>query len=253
MQEIKLVNFRDMGGLTTPYGAIKKGKIYRTAAFVPKNKADEDFIRNMNLDAVVDFRTEAERTEKPDVLPSGVALIYAPVFDEGKLSSIAPTKEGAKAILSMTDEQLDRLRGEVRDSYKDLPFSSKYDEVFALMDENKTIAFHCTAGKDRTGMCACLIELAFGRSFEDCRKEYLASNLHREKENAKVSKLLKIMGVRKSVRDFTLEMLQTHDYLFDIAQEAILSKYDTAEEFLEKAHGVTKERIDAWREYYIER
>ena len=58
--------------------------------------------------------------------------------------------------------------------------------------------------------------------------------------------------MRKSVRDFVDEVLRTHERLFEIAKKSILDKYDTVEEFLEKEHGITKERREKWIETYIE-
>lgn len=240
-----------MGGLETPLGKIVSGKLYRTSAFVPKNRADEEYFRSLALDAVVDFRTEAERKEKPDVLPSGVQSIHASVFDEEKVNTLAPTEMSAKAILSLPDEQLDRIRSEIRNTYREMPFSDKFSEVFRLMDEGKTVAFHCTAGKDRTGMCACLIELSFGRTFDQCLQEYLASNVYREKENAKINTLLKLTGVRKSVRVFVMEILQTHEFLFNEAKAAILTAYKNTDDFLQEVHGVTAERKELWRHFYL--
>ena len=237
--------------METPFGPIRTGKLFRTSVFAPKNRADEEFFRAMNLDAVVDFRTEAERKEKPDVLPEGVRGIHASVFDEEKVSALAPTEMSAKAILSMPDDQLDLIRAEIKNSYREMPFSDKFSEVFRLMDEGKTVAFHCTAGKDRTGMCACLIELSFGRTFDQCLEEYLASNLYREKENAKINTLLKLSGTRKSVREFVAEILKTHAFLFEEAKSAILSSYENTDEFLREVHGITPDRKELWRRFYL--
>ena len=41
---ITIDNFRDMGGLNTPYGKIKEGKLYRMSTLVAKTEADKYFI-----------------------------------------------------------------------------------------------------------------------------------------------------------------------------------------------------------------
>ena len=251
MAKTKLVNFRDMGGLDTPYGRIKSGKIFRTGAFVPKCKADEEYIKNMALDAVVDFRTPAEIDDKPDRLPNGVKYAKATIF-EVDAPGISTTSATIKDVFSMTDEQIASARAFVEKTYATMPYSKEYDKLFALMDEGKTFAFHCTAGKDRTGIAAMLIELAFGRTFDECKVGYLASNDYREKENKKIARLMRLMMIRKPIRAFVDEVLRTHEHLFEIAKNAILDKYSTTEEFLEKEHGITKERLAKWREFYID-
>lgn len=251
MKNITLVNFRDFGGLETPYGVFKKKKLYRAAVFSPKNNADNAFISAMNLDAVVDFRTNAEVMEKGDVLPDGVTYLHAPVIREDD-SPIAPTKDSVKRLLKLKPDELDPMRQFIFNEYRKMPFSRAYDEVFALLDEGKTVAFHCTAGKDRTGICSILIESAFGRTLEQCKAEYLASNSYREKDNNKIQTFLTLTGVKKYMRDFVIELLVTTETLFDAAISAITEKYQTMEEFLEKEHDITRERVEKWKKIYLE-
>ena len=148
MGKIKLVNFRDMGGLETPDGVIRQGKIYRTAIFTPKTHADRAYIRNMHLDEVVDFRTMREAVKKPDRLPDGVVHVNAPIFGESESNGIAPTGSAIRAFFRMTEAELDEVRAFVMRQYTEMPFSAGYQELFRLMDEGKTFAFHCTAGKE---------------------------------------------------------------------------------------------------------
>ena len=236
----KFVNFRDMGGLETPYGKLKSGKLFRTGALYPKCKADEEYIESMHLDAVVDFRTPNEVADKPDAVPKGAEYIHAMVF-EVDAPGISTTSGTIKDVFKMSEQD---------DSF--MAYSKEYDKLFALMDEGKTIDFHCTAGKDRTGIAAMLIELSFGRTFYECKAEYLASNDYRARENKKVSTLLKLMGVKRHVREFVDEVLRTHERLFEIAKRSILDKYASVDEFLEQEHGITAERRARWIETYIQ-
>ena len=252
MAKTKLVNFRDMGGLATLYGKLKCGKIFRTGAFAPKCRADKEYFENMHLDAVVDFRTPAEVEHKPDQLPKGVEYIRAAIF-EVDAPGISTTSSTTKDVFKMKESDMNAARDFVASTYATMAYSKEYDKLFVLMDEGKTFAFHCTAGKDRTGIAAMLIELAFGRTFEECKAEYLASNEHREKENKKIDLYLRLIFIKKPVREFVAEVLRVHDYLFEIAKKSILDKYATVDEFLEKEHGITKERREKWIEMYIQK
>ncbi|MBR4800594.1 MAG: tyrosine-protein phosphatase [Clostridia bacterium] len=252
MANTKFTNFRDMGGIATPCGKIKCGKLFRTGAFVPKCKADEEYIKSMRLDAVVDFRTPAEVEDKPDQLPLGVEYVRATVF-EVDAPGISTTSGTIKDVFKMSETDVETARKFVEEKYAEMAYSKEYDKLFALMDEGKTIAFHCTAGKDRTGIAAMLIELAFGRTFEECKAEYLASNEHRAEENKKIDVYLKMLFVKRHVREFVAEVLRTHEHLFEIAKKSIFDKYATVDEFLEAEHGITKERVERWKQFYIEK
>lgn len=250
MAKTRLVNFRDMGGLATPYGEIKCGKIFRTGAFASKCKADKVYFKNMHLDAVVDFRTPQEVKATPDVLPEGVEYIEAMVFS-ADAPGFSSTPTNTVDIFHIKGGDMDAARKFIEDTYAVMAYSKAYDKVFSLMDEGKTFAFHCTAGKDRTGIAAILIELAFGRTFEECKAEYLASNEHRVQENKKIDLYLRLIFIKKPVREFVAEVLRVHDRLFEIAKKSILDKYPTVSDFLEKEHDITPERVKKWTDFYI--
>ena len=249
---IKLINFRDMGGLRTPDGVIRQGKIYRTAIFTPKTRDDVAYIRSMGLDEVVDFRTIGESTEKPDRLPAGVAHVNASIFGESDSNGIAPTGAAIRSFFRMTAEELDEVRAFVQRQYIEMPFSAGYRELFRLMDEGKTFAFHCTAGKDRTGVGAMLIELSLGRDWDQCRAEYLRSNECRAAETERICRLVGLLTRREHTRRFTRDMITVHDYLFDTARDAILARYSDVDTFLTEAHGITPERRRHWISLYVQ-
>jgi len=247
-----LINFRDLGGLETPYGPIKTGKIFRTSVFAPKNAADRRFIRDMQLDEVVDFRTVAESTEKPDRLPEGVAHVNASIFRESDANGIAPTAAAIRSFFRMSEEELDVVRSFVRNSYVEMPFSDGYAELWRLMDEGKTFAFHCTAGKDRTGIGAMIIELALGRTFDQCRRQYLLSNDYRAAETERICRLVRLVSRKEYILRFCRDMITVHDYLFDTAQNEILARYTSVADYLCKAQGITPERRKHWIALYTE-
>jgi protein-tyrosine phosphatase len=252
MDKVKLINFRDMGGLETPDGVIRRGKIYRTAIFTPKTKADRAYIRDMHLDEVVDFRTVAESTEKPDHLPEGVVHVNASIFGESDSNGIAPTAAAIRSFLRMNEAQLDEVRAFVARQYTEMPFSAGYAELFRLMDEGKTFAFHCTAGKDRTGIGAMLIELALGRDWEQCREQYLLSNDYRAAETERICRLVRLVTRKPYTHRFARDMITVHDYLFDSARDAILAAYPDVDAFLSEVHGITKTRRRHWIDLYVE-
>lgn len=252
MSRLKLINFRDMGGLSTPNGPIRRGKIFRTAIFHPRTRADLRYIRDMHLDCVVDFRTKAESTEKPDRLPEGVRHINASIFGESDSNGIAPTTNAIRSFLRMTEEELNGVREFVRRQYTEMPFSTGYRILFDLMDRGQTFAFHCTAGKDRTGVGAMLIEMALGRTPEQCRVEYMRSNDCRARETERICRLVALVSRKPHVRRFARDMITVHEHLFDTAMEAIYARYPDVDTFLAECHGVTPARRARWVQTYVD-
>lgn len=247
-------NFRDMGGLELPSGGvIKAGKLYRTCKLRPKNGDDKRFLASLGLDCVIDFRTPEEVKEKPDKLPKGVEYVNASVFGDTKFRILAPTRKSCFAMLSCTDAQFDEIMDGVRDAYEYMPYAKHaYSELFSRMNEGKTIAFHCTAGKDRTGVAAMIIELALGRTRRQALEEYMRSNNRKTGKTARLMKLVKPLRLSDKFYECVRYNSRVHEELFDRAWNAIFDKYATIEDFLLAEYGVTAENIADWKRYYTE-
>ena len=175
------------------------------------------------------------------------------VFGDTKFQILAPTRKSKLALLGCTDSQFDEIMQGIRDSYAYMPYARHaYKELFARLNAGRKLAFHCTAGKDRTGVAALIIELALGRTREQAHEQYMLSNQKRAGKNGKLMKMLKLLPLSDKFYECVNYSTRTHDELFDIAYDAIFSKYPTIDEFLLKEYGVTAENIKAWRDTYTE-
>ncbi len=252
--KITIDNCRDMGGLTTDDGKVfKHGKLYRTASLYAKTCADKRFIESLNLDTIIDFRNETEVSENPDYVPSGVEYVYANVLKLPEHKALVFSKQEKTRLLKLTSDQSQLMLDTVLKTYRYMPFAAEeYAELFDRMDEGKTIAFHCTAGKDRTGIAAMLIEMAFNRNLEDIRSQYMLSNEFRAATNKRILRILKLFRASKIGIEACMYALTNHVENFDLAISTILSRYPNIPSFLDEVHGITPERIKNWETFYIE-
>lgn len=250
--KISFSNFRDLGGLPLPQGGeIKKGKLFRACRLMPKCEEDKEFLASLHLDCVVDLRVPREIKEKPDELPEGVEYVNASVFGDTKFQVLAPTLRSKLALLFCTDGQFDEILQGIRDSYAYMPYAKHaYKLLFDRLNAGKTVAFHCTAGKDRTGVAAMMIELALGRTREQAKAEYMLSNERRAHSNSKIMQLIKKVPLREKLYEVVNYSSRVHEELFDTAYEAIFSKYPTIEAFLSAEYGVTEQDIAGWKKNY---
>jgi protein-tyrosine phosphatase len=75
----------------------------------------------------------------------------------------------------------DAVAGLMRDLYRGLvnDQSHRFAELFEhLLAEDTPLVFHCTAGKDRTGIAAALILQALGVPRDVVMQDYLLTNAH---------------------------------------------------------------------------
>jgi protein-tyrosine phosphatase len=166
-------NFRDLGGYRTADGRmVKWDKIYRSGAMSRLTEKDFAWLAAHDLKTVVDFRDTRERTSEPvnwpaATKPTVLSRDYA--MDHGMFMN-ALLKPGLNA---------DQVRDVMATLYRDIPnlFADQYRVLFEqLLATDGTVAFNCSAGKDRTGVAAAILLTVLGVDRETVVQDYLLSN-----------------------------------------------------------------------------
>ena len=156
----------------------------------------------------------------------------------------------------MTADQLAEVLHQVQSSYAGLPFDNPaYQGMFAhLLNGDAPLLFHCTAGKDRTGVAAALILLALGVSREDVMEDYLLTNPCRAVTRAALrEKFAARFGSSDPRRDRIVEVFTgvTAESL-QLALDAIDRTYPTFEAYLQEQYGIDAAALCRLRQMYLE-
>ena len=150
-------NFRELGGYTGCGGRhVKYGAFYRSPALANiKTPADRARFEELGVRTVFDFRSEKERTLAPDPDFPGVVNIPASAM----LAEDGSEVDFDLEKLLRSEDGIRMLTEGVHESYARMPFGNPaYRALFGAIRAGQTpILFHCTAGKDRTGVAAALI------------------------------------------------------------------------------------------------
>jgi protein-tyrosine phosphatase len=146
-----VVNARDMGGVPLPDGgSVACGELYRGAPLAGFDAAACAAFSDLAIRTVFDLRTESERTEKPDspCVMTSTSVVFAPLPIPYNVSPA--------------------------DYIADLNTTDIIAPVFAALGDDTVypVYFHCTWGRDRTGVLAAVILLALGAKREDILAEY---------------------------------------------------------------------------------
>lgn len=227
-------NFRDLGGVKLKDGSIlPTGKYLRGKTMFGFKQKDIDYlVQNYGLKTIIDLRTNQEMEEKPNPPIEGVTFIHMPIFNEATagitreygtntLGAIRAMASMQDVYRSMTEEQwLDNL-------------AAVLIKILTLNDEQLPVLFHCSVGKDRTGIIAALLLFYFGASEEDIIYDYLYTN-----KTNKVMRffatpfVLATMGSVKMAKK-AVGSLRADIYYYNAFFDGIKSKYGTVENFLE--------------------
>ena len=168
-------NFRDLGGYRNKDGKyVKWGKIFRSDDLHNLTDADLAYLASIPLVSIVDFRSQEEISQAADLDPSSVKHNYKYSITPGDL--MQAVQADMKNITEMKADTL--MMGMNVLLVSDSACIQEYRKFFDLLqnDENVPLMFHCSAGKDRTGMGAALVLSALGVDEETILKDYLLSN-----------------------------------------------------------------------------
>ncbi|MFJ6496419.1 tyrosine-protein phosphatase [Streptomyces virginiae] len=170
-------NFRDAGGYRTSAGQwVRMGEIYRSDALDKLTENDLAKLRRLRVRTVFDLRTEDERTKAADKVPTGATYVVADVFaGSGSFQTMPRTPD--EAVKAMIDAERAMVSG--------AGGKKAYTQVFDGIDRDRgrSVLFHCTAGKDRTGWAGAALLTALGVPRETVEADYLASNDYRKAAN----------------------------------------------------------------------
>ena len=235
-------NFRDFG-----YGNIKKGLLFRGESLFKLSKKDErTLVNEHHLKVVVDLRTNQEHESDKDKIIPGVEYYHLPLItmEEMGASSEEEGKENASSRQQLPD-MFTYYRKLVSPERKE-----HWTQIFNLLleDEEKPIYFHCTVGKDRTGVVAAMILSALGIDKETIYKDYLLTNEH---PIIPFKYKLFSLKLKKPVRKqfFELFLVKT-DYL-DAAFGEIKEDYGSIDGFFKECCSLDEEKIKKLRKKYL--
>jgi protein-tyrosine phosphatase len=168
-------NFRDLGGYPGQAGRpVRWRRLFRSEHLAALTAADHAALAALGLRRAVDFRGVDERAATPYQVPGLTqhALSIEPTVVQ-RMQALVQAGEQMNAAV-VTALMNDLYRALVNDE------APRFAELFALLldDEDTPLVFHCTAGKDRTGLAAALILLALGVSRPLVLQDYLLTNRH---------------------------------------------------------------------------
>lgn len=224
------LNLRDLGGIATAGGSCTPHGLFLRGGklSVLTRKQCAQLCQTYNIRCVIDLRTEVEAAEFPDPLPDGVEYVSMPLFAGATIGITHETGSDPMAIirnLRRNPEKMKVMVPNFEKLYRRMvtdPWSrQQLDTVVALLLENmrngRCTLFHCTAGKDRTGVVSMALLRKLGVSDQDIIKDYLRTN-----RNAFLPALGKSIGIflmtgSMGIASAVYQAYMAHRHLIEIA------------------------------------
>ena len=248
------INFRELGGYLTEDGRkIKWHKLLRCGSMAQLTKNDVDYLDQYGVRYIVDLRSSEESSYSPDKYPDKAQYFQDTVYP---FSFSLFKNLGIINNMRLGASNMDFGRQTYLQMLLDPHAQAAYRKMFNVLLENdkegKSVVFHCTAGKDRTGVAAFLILSALGVSEKQIVEDYLYTNLFFDNyssetindalESESQTEIAQRLNSKTAVIAETIKVLP----------KACRVVSGSVEKFLEEKLGMTKAKIERLQELYLE-
>jgi protein-tyrosine phosphatase len=157
------VNFRDLGGHSTPNGGVRFERLFRSDSLAHAGAEHvEHLVEERGIRTVVDLRGAAEVDAYPNhaMRDAGATVHHVPLIDP---------ERRAESTLDWEAMTLSGLYRFILDTS-----GARFVEALQLIAEpaNHPLVFHCTVGKDRAGLVAATVLALLEVSDDDIVADY---------------------------------------------------------------------------------
>ena len=227
----KMTNTRDLGGYETQSGLYSRAHKYvRAAAPTYASSKDIQTLKDYGVKVVVDLRSDFEKECQPNPFANDQDIDYYEVnlFDSSKAVLVPDEVKTYKDLGGVYIYMLEGMK-------------HKFKELFDIFMKYpyETVLFHCSAGKDRTGVTAALLLYLIGCHEYDIVKDYRESYENNKEMNASLAQMMNDEEAKQYLRSSPRYMMELLDYLrehYGSAKEYLLEigmKNDEIEELIE--------------------
>lgn len=259
-------NARELGGYASADGrTVRRGVLLRTAALGNATEDDLQRLREVyHLSVVIDLRSSQETASAPDPEIAGVKNLNIHILDESAMPAPESDQEETGEASEPSDK-MSRLRAAVEagilsdQMYVDFlsndvgrsGYSQLFEELLAL-PEGEALLFHCSQGKDRTGLAAMLILTALGVDEDAIMSDYLLTNTYNAKLIEEERQMLAAQGVEGESLELCMMALDgVYPQMMQNALDWMKDNYGSAEGYITDGLGVDAKAIEALRHKFL--
>ena len=236
-------NFRDVGGYRTSDGrTVRTGLVYRSDSLQDLTPGDVRRLLELRLGEVLDLRSvrEVETFGATPLTEHGVERHQVGFFRE-PLPTPDPAAPGAHSIPPSGDhaavaarylELLEQAKPALRRAFTEIAEAERH-----------AVVFHCTAGRDRTGLTAALILSVLDVDVETIAADYQLTERYLRFPEHRLAKMRALFGDRIALAQGTPA---TPAGVMRLTLSGLAERYGTPIEYLREA-GVDGDIVSALR------
>lgn len=214
-------NVREIGGYKTSDGKVIKNNLFLRADCLGNlSQKDIDTLITYGLGSVIDLRSANELEQRPNPFNNytNIKYINIPFMADTNSNNI---QDATKIMMENPKEMMPMFYINILKNS-----TQRIKNAFIFIEENldKTTLFHCTAGKDRTGVLAMLLLGLCGVSKEDIIANYIVT-FENNKKNPNYTTIAKELplGILLSEREYIIPAIEYIENHFNSYYDYLLS------------------------------
>ncbi|MDM8214342.1 tyrosine-protein phosphatase [Enterococcus hirae] len=237
------MNTRDLGGYQTKNGIIKPRLLIRSDSLDQLTPQDQEYLQTIGIEKIIDFRSPAEQAANPDPIIDGIQNLSLPVFPTDETESKISPEELFQLVLA--GHTGSAIMEKVYADFINETFSRKtYQRFFEeALTSSGGIVFHCTQGKDRTGMGAYLLLSAFQTAAAVVNDDYLQTNRYLAPRLGQMLNQAKAKGADEKILDSIRALMEARLNYLEETEKTLRAQFGTVEAFLTEGLGFANSDI----------
>ena len=255
-------NARELGGYATADGRrIRNGVLLRTAGLNGVSDQDLCLLTEVyHVGHIVDFRMPMEMTGAEDPPIPGAVYHHLNVIDPSTL----PAQDEPDVDIASFDlvemvkmsEQMGFLNENMYIGFLTAETGkAAYAEFFRILlstAPDRAVLWHCTSGKDRTGLAAMLLLSALGVEEETVVSDYLLTNIYNAQRIAVTRQYLKAKGCDDVLIKKAVIVFDAVDERFMRNAIAYLNReYGSVIGYIRDGLGISQTEMESLKEKYL--
>ncbi|MEM8925410.1 MAG: tyrosine-protein phosphatase [Actinomycetota bacterium] len=230
------LNLRDIGGWAADGGVVRRGLVFRSDRLSTLSDDDLGRLDDLGIATVIDLRYHAEVAADPSRLWSAVS-VHLEIPIGGRLA-----EQGSLIDRAFAGELDEISVDDVADSYLTMlaDHGTEFGRAVDAVLDGAPALYHCTAGKDRTGLLTMLLFKTVGVADEAVLVDFERSNRYRAE--------VRVEQLRSTFADAGLDVERFRPGLsaprpaMEAALAWIEAEHGGAEGYLADVGGVTQPR-----------
>lgn len=226
-------NFRDLGGYLSDDGRYTRwGRIYRTDKLSALSEQDQRYLQRLGVRRIVDFRSDEERSTAPHSLHPESQILIDPLPITVEAAQIERVTARLQQQNVCAEDMVEFLMSANRAMVTHFTDTYRHWIHSLLSADHYPQIFHCTAGKDRTGLAAALLLRVLGVPQDTVMDDYLATNHYTA---ARIDELIR--------------QIQEMD-MFTVEESVIRTLFNVQPQYINAAFEVITERYGDLEDYF---